>query len=245
MKLPGSIFKGRIGMRKKMVALFFIVPVLILGVWCIGLKYGEKSVFFEEFQTALYWDQQCTKADVSGNLSTPSVAKEFTTTSVKSKDGMLHLCTGSGEHTGGGEWSRTVEIKVGGDTLIEWKWAAYDSEDYQFWIRIRFNNNRTLYYKASDSRQPGFYRKERYIPYKGEKFRDREGRLRFFPSVTLLVGRPANRWMVHRRTISNDYQQSYGQLPSNLAISDITIGMMDDSKAKVNEMGIEHIKILN
>lgn len=68
--------------------------------------------------------------------------------------------------------------------------------------------------------------------------------MRFFPSVTLLVGRPANRWMVHRRTISKDYQQSYGQLPSNLAISDITIGMMDDSKAKVNEMGIEHIKIL-
>ncbi|MGD9248552.1 MAG: hypothetical protein PVI60_11370, partial [Desulfobacteraceae bacterium] len=136
------------------------------------------------------------------------------------------------------------EIKVGRDTLIEWKWAAYDPEDYQFWIRIKFNNNRTVYYKASDSRQPGFYRNERFIPYKGEKFRDREGRLRFFPSVTLLLDRPANRWMVRRRTISDDYKLSYGELPVNLAISEITIGMMDDSKAKVNEMGIEYIKIL-
>ncbi|MGD9366799.1 MAG: hypothetical protein PVH87_13950 [Desulfobacteraceae bacterium] len=230
-------------MRKKMVALLFVVPALILGWWCLYLQSGEKTVFSEEFRTALHWDRQCTKADVTGHLSTPSVTKEFTTASVTSTDGMLHLCTGSGEHTGGGEWRRPVEIKVGRDTLIEWKWAAYDPEDYQFWIRLRFNNNRTLYYKASDSRQPGFYRKERYMPYKGEKFRDREGRLRFFPSVTILVGRPANKWMVHKRTISNDYQQSYGQVPVNLAISEITIGMMDDSKAKVNEMGIEYIQI--
>lgn len=230
-------------MHKKKVALLLVVSALILGGWSLFFQYGEKSIFCEEFRTALHWDQQCTKADVTGNLSTPSVANEFKTASLKSKDGMLHLCTGSVEHTGGGEWSRPVEIKVGRDTLIEWKWAAYDPEDYQFWIRIRLNNNRTLYYKASDSRQPGFYRKERYIPYKGEKFRDREGRLRFFPSVTLLVGRPANRWLVHKRTISNDYQQSYGQVPVNLAISEITIGMMDDSKTKINEMGIEYIQI--
>jgi hypothetical protein len=51
--------------------------------------------------------------------------------------------------------------------------------------------------------------------------------------------------MAHRRTISDDYQQSYGELPVDLAISEITIGMMDDSKAKVNEMGIEYIKILD
>jgi hypothetical protein len=227
-----------------MVVLLFVVPAFVFGGWYIGLQHGEKSIFGEEFRTVLHWDRQCTKADITGKLSTPMVANEFKAASVKSKDGMLHLCTGSGEHTGGGEWSRPVEIKVGRDTLIEWKWAAYDYEDYQFWIRIRFNNNRTLYYKASDSRQPGFYRKERYIPYKGEKFRDREGRLRFFPSVTLLVGRPANRWMVHRRTISDDYKQSYGELPVDLTISEITIGMMDDSKAKVNEMGMEYIKIL-
>lgn len=67
--------------------------------------------------------------------------------------------------------------------------------------------------------------------------------MRFFPSVTLLVGRPANRWMVHKRTIPNDYQQSFGQVPVDLAISEITIGMMDDSKTKINEMGIEYIQI--
>jgi hypothetical protein len=227
-----------------MAVLLLVVPALIFGGWYLCLQHGEKSIFDEEFRTALHWDQQCTKADVAGSLSTPSVANEFKTASVKSKDGMLHLYTGIGEHTGGGEWSRAVEIKVGRDTLIEWKWAAYDPEDYQFWIRIKFNNNRTVYYKASDSRQPGFYRNERFIPYKGEKIRDREGRLRFFPSVTLLLDRPANRWMVRRRTISDDYKLSYGELPVNLAISEITIGMMDDSKAKVNEMGIEYIKIL-
>ena len=240
MKLSESIFSA-----KKIILLLSVVPALILGAWYLCLRYGEKIIFFDEFRTALHWDQQCTKADVTGNLRTPSVANEFKTTALKSKDGMLHLCTGSIEHTGGGEWSRPVEIKVGRDTLMEWKWAAYDPGDYQFWIRIKFNNNRTVYYKASDSRQPGFYRKERYIPYKGEKFRDTEGRLRFCPSVTLLVGRPATRWMIHRRSISDDYQQSYGQVPVSLAISEITIGMMDDSKAKVNEMGIEHIKILN
>jgi hypothetical protein len=232
-------------MRTKPIILLWIVPVLILGGWFLRLQYREKVIFCEEFSTALHWDRQCTKADVTGNLSAPSVTNEFRTASVKSKDGMLHLCTGSAEHTGGGEWLKPIEINVGRNTLIEWKWAANDLEDYQFWIRMKFNNNRTCYYKASDSRPPGFYRNERYIPYKGEKFRDREGRLRFFPSVTLLVGRPAERWMVHRRSIIEDYQQSYGQAPVNLAISEITLGIMDDSKVKVNEMGIEYIKILN
>jgi hypothetical protein len=242
MKLSESIFRARV---KRIIILLSVAPAFILAGWTISMRIGKKTVFFEEFRTALHWDRQCTKADGNGNLSTPSVANEFKTSSLKSKDGMLHLFTGSIEHTGGGEWSRPVEIKVAGDTLIEWKWAAYDLEDYKFWIKIKFNNNRTVYYKASDSAQPGFYRNDRFIPYKGEKIRDREGRLRFFPSVTLLVGRPANQWMVYRRTISNDYQRSYGQVPVNLAISEITIGMMDDSKAKVNEIGIEYIKILN
>jgi hypothetical protein len=242
MKLSASIFRAH---AKKKIIFLSVVPALFLGGWYLCLQHGEEAVFFEEFRTAMHWDRQCTKADITGKLSTPLIATQFKTASLTSKDGMLHLCTGSVRHTGGGEWSRPVEIKVCKGTLMEWKWAASDHEDYQFWIRINFNNNRTVYYKASDSKQPGFYRNERYIPYKGEKFRDREGRLRFFPSVTLLVGRPENRWMAHRRTISDDYQQSYGELPVDLAISEITIGMMDDSKAKVNEMGIEYIKILD
>ncbi len=175
----------------------------------------------------------------------PSTGNQFRTAKIKSEDGMLYLYTGDAEHTGGGEWSRTVDIKINTNSLIEWKWAVHDSGDYQFWIRIGFNNHRSIYYNASDSKAPGLYRGERYVPYRGEKYRDREGRLRFFPSITLLIGIPRNKWMISKRSIANDYKQSYGDLPDNFRITEITIGMMDDSRVKVNEMGIEYIKIFN
>lgn len=228
--------------QKRRVALLLILS----GISFVGMRHflqpGEKTVCYEEFSAPTNWDKQCTKADITGNLKIPRVANEFKTVSAKSKDSMLYLFTGAAGHTGGGEWSKAVHIHVGTQTVMEWQWAACDTGDYQFWIKIKFNNSRTIYYKASDSRQPGFYRKERYIPYKGEKFRSDDGRLRFFPSVTLLVARPENRWMIHRRTIAEDYRQCYGQVPINLAMTAISIGMMDDSLTRVNEMGIEYFK---
>jgi len=126
----------------------------------------SKCLFYDEFKSSLHWNKQCTKADKTGNLIIPSIAKEFRAAKLKSKDGMLHLYTGNTARTGGGEWSGQVDVKVDKKSKIEWKWVVYDSGDYRFWIRIKFNNNRSLYYKASDSRQPGFYRGGRYYPIK-------------------------------------------------------------------------------
>jgi hypothetical protein len=230
-------------MRKKIVVIFFI----ILGIFCLVMlfyfRYREEILFYEEFKSSLHWDKQCTKADTTGNLIMPSIAKEFRAAKLKSQDGMLHLYTGNVAHTGGGEWSRQVDVKVDKKSKIEWKWAVCDPGDYRFWIRIKFNNNRSLYYKASDSRQPGFYRGGRYIPYKGEKYRDREGRLRFFPMITIFTGISRNGWMICNRSLADDYKQSYGDLSDDLAISEIAVGMMDDSGAKINETGIDYIKI--
>jgi len=63
--------------------------------------------------------------------------------------------------------------------------------------------------------------------------------------ITIFIGIPRNGWMICNRSLADDYKQSYGDLPDDLAISEITVGMMDDSREKVNEMGIEYIKIFD
>jgi hypothetical protein len=167
----------------------------------------------------------------------------FTSAGITDENGMLHLHTGTEEHVGGGEWRRSVDMVADEKSRIEWKWAASGCDGYQFWIQITFNNHRSIYYMASDSKPPGLYRGERFVPYKGEKYRDREGRSRFFPSVRLLVGVPGDDWRIVRRSIADDYLTSYGGLPEDFRITGITIGMMDDSITTVNEMGMAYFRI--
>jgi hypothetical protein len=50
-------------------------------------------------------------------------------------------------------------------------------------------------------------------------------------------------WTEVRRCIAEDYQQSYGDLPADLRIKAITVGMLDESVRAVNELGLDFLKV--
>ncbi len=230
-------------MNKRKIGFLFLSTSIGLGIALCLFKF-ESPLFYESFTSDPHWETQCTKSDINGDSIIPAVSVQSNRSAMPStEDGMLQLNTGAAEHTGGGEWSKAVEIDVGPDTVIEWQWAALDAGDYQFWIRIRFDNNRSIFYQAGDARPPGLYRSGKWVPYNGETFRDRDGRLRMLPAVSILVRPPGGAWTVLRRNISEDYLRCYGDVPLRLAISEITIGMLDDSTRQSNELGIEYLKI--
>ncbi|BBO81950.1 hypothetical protein DSCO28_25160 [Desulfosarcina ovata subsp. sediminis] len=229
--------------KKTVVAILVVIVLGAAGLYPYLRR--QRVTFHEEFDAVSGWETKCTRTDINGEACIPFLANGFQGSKTRSENRMLYLHTGTIEHVGGGEWTMPLDTQIDPDTVLEWKWAAHDTGDYRFWIRIRFGNNRTVYYKAADAGQPGAYEKGRYVSYKGETYRDAEGRLRFFPSVTLLVQSPENKWTVRRRSLSADYRQSYGDIPDDLRIKEITIGMMDDSSEKMNESGLEYIKIVS
>lgn len=230
-------------MRNKVIIVTFILMIVLFLL--ITLHPVKTGGFHEEFVVDSVLEKHRDGLPESSAAVTPISKGEFIYGMVKSKDGMLCLSTGVRELTGGGEWRRRMDIAIGPDTALTWRWAAYDVDDYQFWVKIKFNNNRAIYYTAGGSKPPGRYEDAKFQPYKGEFFQDKEGRLRFFPSVCIIVGQPETQWSVCRRTISVDYSITYGDMPEQLSIQEVVIGMFDDSKAKVNELGIEYIMIDN
>lgn len=222
-----------------------IVVVIVLGAAGLYPCLRRQPIDFQEkFDAASGWETKSTRTNINGDACTPFLADGFQGRETRSENRMLYLHTGTSDHVGGGEWTRPLDIEIGQDAVLEWKWAAHDTGDYRFWIRVRFGNNRAIYYKAADAGQPGIYEKGRWASYRGETYRDAEGRLRFFPLVTLLVQKPENEWTVLRRSLPDDYRQSYGEIPDDLRVKEITIGMVDDSSEKMNELGLEYIKIV-
>ncbi|MCI5211543.1 MAG: hypothetical protein D3910_22800, partial [Candidatus Electrothrix sp. ATG2] len=219
---------------------FFVLAVLF---FLLRFSQREKQIFTDQQFAPPAWQQACTLSGQDQEPVLPVIGKRFTNVPLTSSDTMLHLMTGPAEQTGGGESRRPVHISVEQKTVLRWAWAAADTENYQFWLRLELNNNRSIYYKASDAGPPGLYRGERLIAYKGKKYRDAEGRLRFLPSVTLLVPGPVSEWTEVRRFVADDYQQTYGDLPDDLHIKAITVGMLDESKRAVNELGLDFIEI--
>lgn len=134
----------------------------------------------------------------------------------------LVLSTGG---KGSGEWNKSIDI-VPGKIAWEWEWGE---KDFQLWLRLSFNNHRSLYYVADGSRNP---------PYEGEYFKDEEGRRRFSPAAVIsgiALGKV-------ERDIREDYKNCCGSA-DDLKITGIAIGMADDSIGHKNEMKISNIKI--
>ncbi len=228
-------------MRNRIIMITLILVILLFLL--ISLRPAKINGFYEEFIADSETEKRNTEFATQPGAVVPVRKGEFTFGSVKSKDGMLCLSTGDHENTGGGEWRREMDTTVSPDTSLVWQWVAYDIEDFQFWVKIKFSNNRAIYYTAGGSKPPGQYQGEAFHPYKGETFRDKEGRMRFYPSVAIIVNPPQTQWSECRRTISLDYSSTYGDMPFQLSIREIVIGMYDDSTAKINELGIEYIKI--
>ena len=227
---------------KKYMVLGIVTLVLAVGLFSL-MKERRRLLFSEEFQNDLGWERECTRSDGDGGVVIPTAGNRFLSTEMTVENGMLHLYTGAVEHVGGGEWRRAVDVAVDAQTRAEWRWTTPGCEEYRLWIRIGFNNHRSIFYMASDSMPPGLYRGKRFVPYKGKKYRDGEGRSRFFPSATVLVGVPGDDWHTVRRSISDDYIKSYGGLPEAFKITEIAVGMMDDSRIAINEIGMAFLKI--
>jgi hypothetical protein len=229
-------------MKRKCLGGLLLLALIGIGTGAVFLK-RQPPLLHDKFQSESNWKKQCTKTDIHGDAVMPVLSGPKDGSPLQSTYGMLHLNTGAPEHAGGGEWCKAVEIHVDKDMAIEWRWTAIDTGDYQFWVRLRFNNHRAIFYQASDARPPGAYRSGKWAPYEGEAFRDRDGRRRFLPSVCMMVSPPNSAWTVLRRNLADDYLRCYGDLPAHLAISDITIGMVDDSPQRINELGVEYIKV--
>lgn len=129
------------------------------------------------------------------------------------------------EGKGSGEWNKSIDIAPG---KLSWEWEGGE-KDFQLWLRLSFNNHRSLYYVADGSQNP---------PSEGEYFKDEEGRRRFSPAA-VISGISLSKV---ERDIREDYRNCCGSV-DDLKIIGIAVGMADDSIEHQNEMKISNIKI--
>jgi hypothetical protein len=130
------------------------------------------------------------------------------------------------ESKGEGEWNKSIALEPG---KISWEWNGEDLGDFQLWLRLSFNNYKSIYYVADGSMNP---------PYEGEYFMDEEGRRRFSPAA-MISGIALGKV---ERDIREDYKSCCGSV-DGLKIIGIAVGMADDSTMHKNEMRIYNIKI--
>lgn len=126
---------------------------------------------------------------------------------------------------GGGEWNKSIVLAP---EKIAWEWKGGE-KDFQLWLRLSFNNHRSLYYVADGSMNP---------PYEGEYFMDEEGRRRFSPAAVISGIAPGR----VERDIKEDFRACCGSA-DGLKIIGIAVGMADDSIEHENKMRIYNVKI--
>jgi len=150
------------------------------------------------------------------------------------EDGILHLNADDKER-GGGIWSKNLSIEFSPGSKISWQWTGNDLGKFQFWIKVKFNNNRAIYYVADNSITPG---------YVGERYRDSQGRIRLMPS-TIILGNPIQekKWTKVERNLGQDYKRYCGDIHRDLYIIRISAGMVDDDIEHKNELMIDNITL--
>lgn len=126
---------------------------------------------------------------------------------------------------GGGEWNKSIVLAP---EKIAWEWEGGE-KDFQLWLRLSFNNHKSLYYVADGSMNP---------PYEGEYFMDEEGRRRFSPAAVISGIAPGR----VERNINEDFRACCGSA-DGLKITGIAVGMADDSIEHENVLKIYNIKI--
>lgn len=127
------------------------------------------------------------------------------------------------EGKGRGEWNKSIDIVPG---KLSWEWEGGE-KDFRLWLKLSFNNHKSLYYVAEGSKNP---------PYEGEYYMDEEGRRRFSPASVISGIAPGK----VERDINEDYGACCGSA-DELKITGVAVGMAADSGQ--NEFKIYNIKI--
>jgi len=143
-------------------------------------------------------------------------------------NGTMYLDTGEPINTDGGVWSENVTLQP---AKISWYWSGEDLGDFSLWMKLTFNNHKSICYVASGSMNPQS---------EGEFYRDEENRMRFSPSV-VISGVPMN---AVQRDISEDYEKCCGSF-DDVEIVRISIGMKDESPEHQNRLKISDIMAYN
>lgn len=145
---------------------------------------------------------------------------------LRCKDGVLYLNTTDPEQTGEGVWSKNVSISPG---KISWNWEGQDLDRFSLWLKITFNDLRSIYYVAAGSMNPQS---------EGEYYRDKENRRRFSPSI-IVSGIPMG---TVERDLIEDYKKYCGPA-ENIKIEKMSAGFGDNSTQHQNILSISDLKI--
>lgn len=145
---------------------------------------------------------------------------------LRCEDGTLYLDTKNSAQTGGGVWNKNVSLSPG---KISWRWDGQDTDNFSLWLKVTFNDHKSIYYVAAGSRNPQS---------EDEFYRDRENRRRFSPSI-VISGIPMSQ--VERDLVS-DYTRYCGPA-ENVRIVKVSAGLGDSSTEHMNILRISDLKI--
>lgn len=150
----------------------------------------------------------------------------FKTINIAPIDGEKILMASSGEKV----WRWNLDCQVKEDTTLSWYWTGITEEDYTFFVKLLFTGHRTIYYVATGSRNPVA---------QGERYRAKDGRMRFSPGVVIcgLPFSPGN-WVRIKRAIGFDYLKYCGILSRDVKLKEIQIYMVTK-----RELGIDGIMV--
>ncbi|SES68856.1 hypothetical protein SAMN04488587_0592 [Methanococcoides vulcani] len=194
-------------MKHRKIALIaaFTAGMIVIAVTLLNPVLSEKVLYHEGFE------------EDYGIADSPMLTHA---------DGTLCLDTGEPMNMNGGEWSKNVTLQP---AKISWHWSGEDLSGFQLWMKLTFNNHKSICYVASGSMNPLS---------QGEFYRDEENRMRFSPSV-VISGIPMNSV---KRDVREDYEKYCGSF-GDVEIVRISVGMKDESPEYRNMLNISDIMI--
>lgn len=150
----------------------------------------------------------------------------FNTINLSPADGKKFLAVASGEKV----WKEDLNCRVKKDSTLSWYWTGSEEKDYTFLVKLVFSGHKVIYYVAMGSRNPVV---------QGERYRSKDGRMRFSPSV-IICGLPfsSGNWVNIKRDIGSDYSRHCGVLSKNLRLKQIEILMKTEA-----ELGTDNIVV--
>ena len=131
------------------------------------------------------------------------------------------------------DWKEPLDIAVNQKTNILWKWSGASDNEHELWVKMSFGNHKTIYYVASGSKNPEV---------QGNRYRGKDGRLRFMPSVVIsCLPFDGQRWVEISRNVGMDYLNHCGATLRNVKITGIEVSLNSDGELSVDDIAIRRL----